>query len=272
MTSRTNLLIDSHAHLDMKAFDADREEMIRRAWDAGLGAIVTIAVEEDLAGIERAASLAREHERVYATVGVHPHDAEKIQPHWYEEIRSLTRRPEVVGVGETGLDYHYMHSPREHQREAFERFLAMGMELDLPVVIHSREADEDTVSILSAAAGGTTGALRGVVHCFSGDYALARTYLDLGLSLSFNGILTFPKSGALREVVEKVPLERVLLETDSPYLTPVPHRGRRNEPARVVHVAETVAAVVGRPLEEVARVTTRNVLDLFGLPGFVDGA
>lgn len=267
MKSSGPILIDSHAHLDAKAFDPDRNEVIRRAGDAGLRAVITVGVGESLDEIERAVALAEEHEGIFATIGVHPHDARGIQPEWYARIRELARHPKVVGIGETGLDYHYMHSPRKAQRDAFERFLRMGHETGLPVVIHTREADEETVSILSEAGEERGEPLWGVLHCFSGDYALARRVLDLGLHISFTGIITFPKAEPLRDVLRKIPVERILLETDCPYLSPVPFRGKRNEPARVVHVAETVAKVCGRPIEEVARITTDNVVRLFGLEG-----
>jgi len=266
MTTPRAMFIDSHAHLDMKAFDADRGEAIQRAWDAGLGAVITVGVGEDLAEIEEAVALADEYERVFATVGVHPHDARKILPEWYGRIEALARHPKVVGIGETGLDYHYMHSPKGVQRDAFERFLKMGRKAGLPVVIHTREAEEDTISVLRDAQEEGEVPLSGVVHCFSGDYPLARQVLDLGLHISFTGVITFPKAEPLREVLKKIPIEKVLLETDCPYLSPIPFRGKRNEPARVVHVAETVAVVYGRPVDEVARITTENVVRLFRLP------
>jgi TatD DNase family protein len=260
------MLIDSHAHLSMKAFDSDRHEMIERAWEAGLGAVITVGVGEALSELEGAVALAEKHDRVFCTVGVHPHDARGVQPEWYGRIERLTRRPKVVGIGETGLDYHYMHSPKEIQRDAFERFLRMGRETDLPVVIHTREAEEDTISVLREAREEGGAPLSGVVHCFSGDYPLAKQVLDLDLHISFTGVITFPKAEPLREVLKKIPIEKVLLETDCPYLSPVPFRGKRNEPARVVHVAETVAEVLGRPIDEIARITTENVVRLFRLP------
>jgi len=260
------MLIDSHAHLDMKAFDSDRHQVIERAWDAGLGAVITVGVGETLSEIKGAVALADEYERVFTTVGVHPHDAKGIQPEWYGQIKRLARHPKVVGIGETGLDYHYMHSPKEMQWDAFERFLRMGREAGLPVVVHTREADEDTISLLREAREERGEPLSGVVHCFSGDYPLARRVLDLGLRISFTGVITFPKAKPLREVLKKIPIEKVLLETDCPYLTPVPFRGKRNEPARVVHVAQTVAEVYGLPIEDVARITTENVIRLFRLP------
>jgi TatD DNase family protein len=272
MTNHKGILIDSHAHLDAKAFDSDRPQVIQRAWEAGLRAVITIGVGESLADLENALALAARHERIFATVGIHPHDAQAIQPEWYRKIEALARNPKVVGIGETGLDYHYMHSPKEVQRDAFLRFLRMGRHTGLPVVIHTREADEDTISILRQASQEGGPALDGVVHCFSGDYPLARQVLDLGLHISFTGIITFPKAEPLRDVLRKIPIERILLETDCPYLAPVPYRGKRNEPARVVHVAETVAEVHGRPVEDVAGITSENVLRLFRLPeGLLEG-
>ena len=266
MKNSVPILIDSHAHLDAKAFESDRRQVIERAWDAGLGAVITVGVGEALSELEEVVALTDEYDRVFSTVGVHPHDAQRIEPEWYGRIERLARHPKVVGIGETGLDYHYMHSPKEVQRDAFERFLKMGREAGLPVVIHTREADEDTISVLREAREAGGAPLSGVVHCFSGDYPLARQVLDLGLHISFTGVITFPKAEPLREVLKKIPLDKVLLETDCPYLSPVPFRGKRNEPARVVHVAETVAEVLGRPLDEVARITTGNVVRLFRLP------
>lgn len=266
MTSPGPALIDSHAHLDMKAFASDRDQVLERAWEAGLGAVITVGVGETLSDLEGAVALAGEYERVFSTVGVHPHDARGIQPEWYGRIERLTRHHKVVGIGETGLDYHYMHSPKRAQRDAFGRFLRMGRETGLPVVIHTREADGDTIAVLREAREQGGAPLSGVVHCFSGDYSLAKQVLDLGLHISFTGVITFPKAEPLREVMKKIPLERVLLETDCPYLSPVPFRGKRNEPARVVHVAETVAQVLGRAVDEVARITTENAVRLFRLP------
>ncbi len=263
-TKRT--LIDSHAHLDGKAFDSDRQGVIQRALAAGLQAIITIGVEKDLDGIAKAVAIADEQAAVFASVGVHPHDAQAIQADWYDKIKALADHPKVVGIGETGLDYHYMNSPKLKQQEAFERFLGLGRDLDLPVVIHTREAEEDTLFLLNQfQKQGRGRSLYGVVHCFSGDYSLARKFLDMGLYLSFTGVITFPKAEVLREVIKKIPLEKILLETDCPYLAPIPFRGKRNEPAHLVHVAETVAAIVGKPLEEVARITTQNVNKLFRL-------
>ncbi len=259
------MYIDSHAHLDSKAFESDRQEILQRAWDNGLKAIISICVQDRLEGIEKALALTEGEGPVFATVGVHPHDARNLQPAWMTRMQELAAHPKVVGIGETGLDYHYMHSPKDAQLSAFRAFLHLGRRLNLPVVIHTRTADEDTIEILDEMLDQGGGPLCGVVHCFSGDYPLAAKILDTGLHLSFTGIVTFPKAGELREVVKKVPLERILLETDSPYLSPVPFRGRRNEPSRVVHVAEAVAGILGTSKEEVGRATSRNTARLFGL-------
>lgn len=261
------MFIDSHAHLDMKAFDPDRQEVVRRALAAGLRAIVTIGVADSLPGIERVLDLAARHERVFATVGVHPHDAKEVRPDWLARIATLVSNPKVVGVGETGLDYHYLHSPREAQLDCFRGFVRLARGLGLPVVIHSRSADGDTLAVLEEAVRECGEPLRGVVHCFSGDYPLARSFLDLGLDLSFTGVITFARAAGLREVVRRIPLERVHLETDCPYLAPEPFRGRRNEPAFVVKVAEVVADLLGKSLAEVGRVTSGNTVRLFRLPG-----
>jgi len=265
------MLIDSHAHLDAPAYDGDRPGVLQRARDAGVRAIVTIGVEKTLEGVQRAVAIAEENDAVYATVGFHPHDAAKVGPESFSGIRDLAGRPKVVGVGETGLDYHYMHSPVRVQQDLFRRTLRLARGLNLPVVIHTREADADTVAILRESLGEGTGPLVGVVHCFSGDYALARRVLDMGLDISFTGVITFPAAAPLRDVLKQVPLDRVLLETDCPYLAPVPFRGKRNEPAFVALVAQRVAELLGKSVQEVARVTGGNAVRLFRLPIAVPG-
>ncbi len=259
------LLIDSHAHLEAPEFDGDRAEVIRRAWEAGLKALVTIGAGGDLSTCRKAVETAGSCAGVYASVGIHPHDAGSVRTKTFEKLKNLARHPKVVAIGETGLDYHYMHSPAAEQRKAFRRSLEIARELDLPVVIHTREADKDTLAILKdcLAAGGGAG---GVVHCFSGDYPFAAQLLDLGLHLSFTGLVTFPRADGVRDAVRRIPLERILVETDSPYLAPVPFRGRRNEPAHVVHVARKVAEILGKSYEEVAWATGRNAISLFRLP------
>jgi TatD DNase family protein len=261
-------LIDSHAHLDMEAFDKDRQAVIMRAWEAGLEAIITIGSGDTLYSNERAIQIASAEERMFATVGVHPHRASDVQPHWLTQIRAYAAHPKVVAIGETGLDYHYLHSPEEVQRRVFGEFLQMARELKKPIVIHDREAHGDLLEVLTAEGGG---GVEGVVHCFSGDYGLARRCLDLGLYLSFTGVITFPKAEKERDVIRRLPLERVLIETDAPYLAPVPRRGHRNEPSFVIFVAQEIARIRTCSLEDVAAITSENARALFGLPPDEDG-
>lgn len=253
--------IDSHAHLDDEAFAQDVPEVLTRAREAGLAQVITVA--SDLASTRRCLKLAAEHPWLFATAGVHPHEAGAAAPGDLDRLAELGADPKVVAVGETGLDYHYDLSPREDQRQWMAQCVALALELDKPLVVHVREAFEDVVAILSAEGGS---GLRGVIHCFTGDTPQARRYLDMGLYLSFSGIITFSKAEAIREVARWAPLDRILVETDSPYLAPVPHRGRRNEPAYVVRTAEALAKLRGLPLEELADATTRNTRTLFALP------
>jgi TatD DNase family protein len=194
---------------------------------------------------------------------MHPHDAKDVDAGELQSLRELASQPKVVAVGETGLDYYYNHSPHEVQRRVFARFIHMARETELPIVVHERDAAEEAEDLLRCEGAGK---LRGVIHCFTGNYEAACAYLDLGFYLSFTGIITFKNAEPLREVVRQVPLEKIFVETDSPYLTPVPHRGKRNEPAFVRFVAETIARVKDVPLDEVARVTSANVRQLFAIP------
>ena len=191
---------------------------------------------------------------------MHPHDAKDVGAHELQTLKDLAASPKVVAVGETGLDYYYSHSPHDVQRRVFSQFIHMARHSDLPIVVHERDAATQAAELLRSEGAGK---LRGVIHCFTGDYEAACAYLDLGFYLSFTGIITFKNADRLREVVRKVPLERMLVETDSPYLTPVPHRGKRNEPAYVRFVAEMIAKVKGVELAEVARLTSENVKKLF---------
>ena len=256
------MLIDSHAHIQGKEYAGEVEAVIARAREAGVEKIIAVGGAGDMSSNTEAVGLAKCFPGVYATVGMHPHDAKDVGAEELQEIKSLAAEPKVIAVGETGLDYYYDHSPREVQRRVFGQFIQLVRETDLPVVVHERDAAQDVADLLRSEGAGK---LRGVIHCFTGDYEAACAYLDLGLYLSFAGIITFKNAEALRDVVRKVPLERMLVETDSPYLTPVPHRGKRNEPAYVRYVGETIASVKGLSLEEVARVTTDNVRKLFGI-------
>lgn len=251
-------LIDSHAHLDDRAFAGDRAAVIARAFGEAIG-VVTIGA--DLRSSREAVRLAQRHRGIWATVGVHPHDAKTVDPLVLREIEVLAEH--AVAIGEIGLDYYRDLSPRAVQRRVFADQLEMAARLDLPVAIHDRESTDDLLAILRAH--GT--AHRGVVHSFLGDVTLAEAFCELGFHLGIGGPLTFPKNVALQEAVRAIPLERILLETDCPYLTPVPHRGRRNEPAYVRYVAKAIAEIKGLSIEAVRRRTTENVESLFGLSG-----
>lgn len=249
-------LIDSHCHLDAAVFDADREAVIRRALDAGVECMVAIGSGDGPPDLEAGLRLADAYDFIYATVGVHPHDASKATEETWGQLASLTAHEKVVAIGEIGLDYHYDLSPRETQRSVFVRQLELARDADLPIVIHTREAWTDTISLIQARwpANGPGG----IFHCFSEGPAEAEQALGLGFLLSFSGIITFPKADNVRAALIETPLERLLIETDAPYLAPVPWRGKRNEPAYVVETAKKVAELKGLPLGEVAAATSSN--------------
>jgi TatD DNase family protein len=256
------MLIDTHVHLDDPRYDQDREAVFQRAQAAGVERFVTIGC--DLSTSHSAVQLATERPYVYATVGVHPHEVKRIESNWYTELRQLAGHPKVVAFGEIGLDYHYEHSPREVQRQRFREQIGLAQSLQLPLVIHTREAPADTMTILREEHADSVG---GVFHCFSENASIAKQALDLGFHLSFSGIITFRNAAPLREVIRLVPDDRILIETDAPYLTPVPFRGKRNESAFVTYVAEQIAEIkygnstTGLPL--VAELTTNNARRLF---------
>lgn len=253
MTPSAMQLVDSHCHLDDEKFDADRESVIERALAAGVGTMMAIGTGGEL---DVAIRQAEKYPFLYATIGVHPHDAAKATPETYARLRDLASHPKVLAVGEIGLDYHYDFSPRDVQRRVFERQLEIAAEFGKPIVIHTREAWEDTMAQVTALPHG------GIMHCFTGDSGQARQALALGFHLSFGGVLTFPKADSLREAARITPEDRILVETDCPYLAPVPHRGKRNEPAFVVETARRLAALRGVRLEQIAAATTRNFRDL----------
>lgn len=252
--------IDTHAHLDFDAYDGDREDVIARARESGVVGIVNVAI--DARSSEVSVQLAEQYPDVWATVGVHPHDSETASEGDFVRLRELGEHPKVVAVGEVGLDYYRDYAPRETQKRIFRRMLELARELELPVIIHMRAAEEDTLAILEEEM--KAGPLRGVFHCFSGDKDVARRVLDLGFHISFCGNLTFRKS-RLPEIVREVPIDRLLLETDSPFLTPEPFRGRRNEPAYVHYIARKIAEVKGLSYGEVLARTTQNARALFGM-------
>jgi TatD DNase family protein len=257
------MFVDSHAHIDGEEFDADRGEVVARARAAGVAAILNVGTGDPRSGsLERAVRVAEEYENVFAAAGVHPHDARLFDDAAEERLAKLLQGSvRAVAWGEIGLDYHYDHSPRDVQREVFRRQLRLAREAGLPVIIHSREADEDTVEILAEEwAGAERG---GVMHCFGGGRWMAERALELGFYISFAGNVTFKKAEPLREVALAVPPDRLLVETDCPYLAPVPHRGRRNEPAYVADTARFVAGLRGTTPEELGRVTSDNFSRLF---------
>ncbi|GJL56728.1 MAG: hypothetical protein NPIRA02_38600 [Nitrospirales bacterium] len=256
------MLIDSHVHLDDERYHADRADIFTRAHEAGVEAFVTIGC--DLATSRAAVELADRHANVYATIGVHPHEVKHIEDNWYQELEVLAKHPKVVGYGEIGLDFHYDHSPRDTQRQRFREQIQLAHMLKLPIVIHTREAQDETITILREEQASDIG---GVIHCFSGDASLANNALALGFYISFSGIITFRNATVLREIVGTVPDNRLLIETDAPYLTPVPYRGKRNESAYITQVAETIAEVKDGPtpeaFERIAEITTANAKRLF---------
>jgi TatD DNase family protein len=257
------MFIDSHCHIDGPEYDADREEVIARARDAGVTTMLVVGTGDPHSdAFDRAVELAELHKEIYAAVGVHPHDAKLFDDAAEGRLSDLVRQSKrVIAWGEIGLDYHYDHSPRDVQREVFRRQLRIARELDLPVVIHSREADDDTITILREEF--TDHQRGGVLHCFGGSLAMALKAMELGFFISFAGNLTFKKAEDLREVARQLPLDRLLIETDCPYLTPVPFRGRRNEPAHVIEIARCLAEIHGKDVEEIGRVTSENFVKLF---------
>jgi len=257
--------IDSHCHIDGPEYDADRQEVIARALDAGVTTMLNVGTGDPGSAVfERAAELAERHKNIYAAIGVHPHDAKLFDEAAEIRLIDLVKQSsKVIAWGEIGLDYHYDHSPREVQRDVFRRQLRIARALDLPVIILSRSADDDTIDILRDELDSYGRA--GVLHCFGGSLQMARDALDLGFYISFAGNLTFKKAEDLRDVARQLPLDRLLVETDCPYLTPVPYRGKRNEPARVVETAGCLATLHGRESEEIGRITSENFRQLFGV-------
>ncbi len=257
--------VDSHCHIDGPEYDADRDEVIARALAAGVHRMLNVISGDPQSGAcERTIALAGKHEMIYAAIGVHPHDAKLFDDEIEQRlVRLIDQSRDVVAWGEIGLDYHYDHSPRDIQREVFRRQLRLARTHKLPVVIHSRSADDDTIQILRDEMTGYAPA--GVMHCFGGGLALAQNALDLGFYISFAGNLTFKKAEDLRDIARQLPLDRLLVETDCPYLTPSPFRGKRNEPARVVETARELATLHGRDPDQVGRITSENFAALFGL-------
>lgn len=264
-------LVDSHCHIDGEAFDADRDEVVQRARDAGVVAMLNVGTGDPHSDdFRKAVAVAELYGNVYSSVGVHPHDAklydDKAEAHLTDLVRSSNK---VIAWGEIGLDYYYDHSPRDVQREVFRRQIRVAKTLNLPILIHSRDADDDTVEVLREECGPTNSdkgvRVPGIMHCFGGTPEMAMALLPLGFLISFAGNVTFKKAENLREAARIVPLDKLLIETDCPFLTPIPFRGKRNEPAYVEHTARFLAEFYGITLEALADQTTRNFLDFFKL-------
>ena len=253
-------LVDSHCHLDFPDFAEELDEVVARAGEAGVRYMVTICTH--LSRYDQVKTVAERYENVFFTVGIHPHQAKDEAETSAEELVRLAGHPKAVGIGETGLDFYYEHSPRDIQERQFRAHIQAARESGLPLIVHTRDADDDTIRIMSQAHR-EEGAFPGLIHCFSAGPEVAEIAVDLGLYISVSGIVTFKKADALRETLRQVPLERLLVETDSPYLAPVPRRGKRNEPAYTTYTAEKLAEVKGLTPDELAKATTDNFFQLF---------
>lgn len=262
-------MIDSHAHYDDEQFDADRDAIIRKAVEAGVTQIINPGC--DLASSKRAIALAKKHPEVFAAVGVHPQEVNSCDEKTLSGIEALTREDKVVAIGEIGLDYHYDFSPREAQREWFSRQVALAGKLKMPIIIHDRESHQDVLDIVKAYRSELTAESPGVFHCFSGSVDMAKEVLELGFYLGIGGALTFKNARKPVEVVQYAPMDRLLIETDCPYMAPEPHRGKRNWSGYLRYVIERIASIKGMDCGKVERITTENARTLFGLDRFSEG-
>ena len=253
------MLVDSHCHLDFPDLFSGLSDVLRRADRAGVGTMLTISTH--MATFPDVLAIAEEHDNIWCSVGVHPHHAEEDQAVTRDDLLKLAEHPKVVGIGETGLDYYYDNSPRDIQRHLFREHIAVARETGLPLIVHTRNADADTVEILQDEAG--KGAFPGLIHCFSASDGLARDCVALGMTISVSGIATFKTAESIRTTLKHVPLENLLVETDAPYLAPVPHRGKTNEPAFVAHTAAKLAEIKGLSADDLADATTDNFFNLF---------
>jgi len=268
------MFVDSHAHLDGKQFDLDREQVIARAHEAGVHMMVAIGNGDGPPTLDAGIQLAEQHPFMYATIGIHPHEARLDDASAYQTMEQLARNPKVIAWGEIGLDYHYDHSPRDTQKQVFSRQMELAATAKLPIVIHCRPSDgsdnawEDCLGLIKDQWAPT--GLGGILHCFTGNWPQAKRALDMGFMISFAGNLTFPKAQQIRDAALEVPLERMLIETDCPYLAPVPHRGKRNEPAFVKETARKLGELRGLSMEEVGEQTARNFYNFFKLAETVE--
>ncbi len=256
------MYVDSHAHIDFSSYQPQEiETLVERARAAGVETIIHIASGEGTRSMEGANALVERFHDVYAAIGIHPHDAKLVDDVVIQRAREIASHPKILAIGEIGLDFHYHHSPKEQQIEGLRRFIRLAKELHKPVVIHDREAHEELLKIIQEEEAGEVG---GVFHCFSGDYEFGKKVLEENFLVSFTGIVTFKKAGEMQDAAQRLPLGKMLIETDAPYLTPEPFRGKRNEPAYVSYVAKKIAELKNISVEEVARVTTLNAQRLFG--------
>jgi len=254
------MLIDSHSHLEMPEFKKDLEQVIQRAMESGVEHIFTVGTEKK--GWMRALEIAHSHPSVYAILGVHPHNAKEIDEETYSTLRKLCRDEKVRAYGEIGLDFYRNLSPRDVQLRRFREQIGLAKEIGLPVVIHDRQAHRETLEILKSE---KAGECKGIIHCFSGDYEMAKDCIEMGFYISVPGSITYKNAGGFQEVVKQIPLDSLLIETDAPFLAPVPFRGRRNEPSYVRYTAQKVAEIKKVPFEKVAEVTTENALRVYRL-------
>jgi TatD DNase family protein len=253
------MLVDSHCHLDFPEFRDDLDGLLQRAAEAGVGTLLTIGTK--LAQFDAVLAIAGRYDNVFCTVGVHPHEAAAEADVDVDRLVALAEHPKVVGIGETGLDYFYDLSPRQKQQDVFRVHIEAARRTGLPLIVHTRDADEDMVAMLAEEMG--KGAFTGLIHCFSSSRQLAEKAVELGLYISLSGIITFNKAETLRSILPDLPLDRLLVETDAPYLAPIPFRGKTNEPAYVAHTAARLAKVLGKGSAEIAEITSRNFLNLF---------
>ena len=254
-------LFDSHGHLDDGRFDQDRDAVIKNLESNGIGLVINPGA--DYESSKKALELAKEHKAIYAGVGVHPHAAKEYTEEQLKEIFEWSKEEKVVAIGEIGLDYYYGKDSKKEQILLFQKQMDLAQKANLPVIIHMRDATEDTYNILKD----YEGRVRGVMHCYSGSFEMAERFMDLGYYISLAGVVTFKNAKAAKDVAKSLPIDRLLVETDSPYLTPEPHRGKRNEPKYVKYVAEKISELRGISLDELARATRQNTMDLFHLPG-----
>lgn len=254
------MIIDTHAHLDFPEYKADLESVLSRAKEAGVGCIINVGTS--LAASKKSVLLANRFDNIYASIGIHPHDASKVSEQNWQTLESLVKEPKVVAIGETGLDYYRNRSPHEDQQRIFHKHLTLAKAHNLPVIIHCREAGSDCLTILHEH---KNGSLRGVVHCFSGTREMAEKCMELGFYISFAGPITFSNANNLREVAKSIPVERLLLETDCPFLSPQPKRGERNEPSYLSYVIPVLADIYGLSVQDIMRITTFNAYKLFGI-------